>query len=214
MLKSLFFLVANRQRRAVPAAGGGNAPPPEDRQRVKCAEAVGWAQKALVVAVAQNRERRVQAEQFAARIAELEERVALARAAGNEDVASGAAETIASLEVMRDRVSRRLSGFEDEFARLRRMLRTARLELEQLRDGAVAVERNSAVWWRRDHTSSMPVDNSRDPSNEAETVLAHLHVRQAEIDQANAVLQDLDAPRDSAVIPRFMMDAGSGKPKQ
>ena len=214
MLKSLFSLVEGGTNRAVPATAKGTAPIPRNPKVLKCAEAVGWAQKALVIAVAQNREQRAQADKFSAHIAELEARAVLALGAGSETEALDAAEVIAALEPMRDRLSETLSGFAEEFARLRQMLQFAKLQLNHLRDGSGAREGDSAVWWRRDHGSPNAGESNRDLFSETETALARLHGRQVEIDRANAVLRGVDPQMDPKAEAPMMIDAAFGEPRQ
>lgn len=145
MLKSLLTLMRGRTNNAVDANIDRNALTILDQQIHDSAESVGWARKALVVAVAQNRQEQARIEKLSSRIADMESRADLALNAGNEELATEAAEAIASLENERDSIARAISGFSREWARLRDIVRTAERRLNDLKSGRKAAKPNDSV---------------------------------------------------------------------
>lgn len=211
MLKSLFTLMRGRANSAVDAVIDENALTILDQQIRDCAEAVGWARKALAVAVAQNRQEQARIEKLSEQIADLEARAGLALKAGNEELATEAAEAIASLENERDAAATATSGFSRECTRLREMVRTVERRLKDLQAGRRAAKANDAVLKLRDK-GLIAGESYRNTLAEAEATLARLQSRQSEIDHANDVLDELDADADPNTITQKMADAGFGAP--
>src|SRR5437868_3345572 len=90
-----------------------------DQQIRDAAGAIERAKRALALAIAQDEADGKRLETTLARIADLEERAAAALAAGREDLASEAAETIAVMEADRDAIRQARTNFAGEAAHLR-----------------------------------------------------------------------------------------------
>ncbi len=213
MFKSLLTLMRGTANRAVDATIDQNALTILDQQIRDCGEAVGWARKALAVAVAQNRQEQGRLQKISSQIADLEERAGLALKAGKEDLALEAAEAIASLENERDSASKTLSGFSKECERLRGMVRTSEVRLKDLESGRRAAKANDAVLKLRDK-GLIAGETYRNTLSEAETTLARLQSRQSEIDHATDVLEELEAESNPRTISERMADAGFGSPSR
>ena len=213
MFKSLLTLMRGTANRAVDATIDQNALTILDQQIRDCGEAVGWARKALAVAVAQNRQEQGRLEKISSQITDLEERAGLALNAGKEYLALEAAEAIASLENERDSATRTLSGFSKECERLRGMVRTSEIRLKDLESGRRAAKANDAVLKLRDK-GLIAGETYRNTLSEAETTLARLQSRQSEIDHATDVLEELEAESNPRTISERMADAGFGSPSR
>lgn len=213
MFKPLLTLMRGTANRAVDATIDQNALIILDQQIRDCGEAIGWARKAMAVAYAQNRQEQARLEKITGQIADLEERALQALGAGSEELASQAAEAIASLENERDAASNALSGFSKEFERLRGMVRTSEQRLRELERGRRTAKSNDAVLKLRDK-GLIAGDSHRNTLSEAEATLARLRSRQGELDHATSALEELDAETSPKTIAEKMADAGFGAPTQ
>src|SRR5262245_1822708 len=83
------------------------------------AAAIERGKRALALAIAQDEAEGKRLDATLSRIADLEERTAAALAAGREDLAGEAAETIATLEADRDAIREARATFGVEISRLR-----------------------------------------------------------------------------------------------
>ncbi len=211
MWNSVFSLFRGVARRTVSGLLDTNTLTFRDPQTAQYTEAVGWARKAVVVAVAKNRQEQAYIEKLCRRITDLKRRAGLALSAGNERSAREVAEAIASLENERDRVIKTISGFSAEFTRLRRMVGTAEHRLKNRRNMREAAKANE-VDPKRGYQAQTTGGGDRDAHCEAETALAVLQSRQDEIHRANDVLDGFGAEPDPVTIMRKMADAGFGLP--
>lgn len=213
MFKPLLTLMRGTANRAVDGAIDNNALTILDQQIRDCGDAIGWGRKAMAVAYAQNRQEQCRVEKITGQIADLEERAVQALEAGDGELASEAAEAIASLENERDAASKALSGFLKEFERLRGMVRTSEQRLKELERGRRTVKTNDAVLKLRDK-GLIAGDSHRNTLSEAEATLGRLQSRQNELDHATSALEELDAETSPKNLAERMADAGFGAPTQ
>ena len=211
MFKPLLTLMRGTANQAVDATLDKNALVILDQQIRDCGEAIGWARKAMAVAYAQNRQEQCRVEKITGQIADLEERAVQALDAGDEELATEAANAIASLENERDAASKALSGFSKEFERLRGMVRSSEQRLKELERGRRTAKTNDAVLKLRDKGLSAG-DSHRNTLSEAETTLGRLQSRQSELDHATSALEELDAKTRPKNIAEKMAEAGFGAP--
>lgn len=209
MFKTFVTLIRGRMAEVEQAAADAHALPILDQQIRDAAAALGRARRALAIATAQAEGEAAQAQAIARRIADLEHRTRAALAAGEEALATEAAEAIAALEA--DQAARRTAAaqFESEAARLRRIIADADTRLAALDRGRRLARANAAVRALR------PEPFARAPLHEAtlaeaEATLARLRQRQAETEAAEAALERLEAGAARGDIAERLADAGFG----
>lgn len=170
-----------------------------DQQLRDAAAAVERGKKALAIAIAQEE---AEARRFAdtqARIADLEERVAAALAAGRDDLATDGAEAIVSLETDRDAVAAARSTFGREIAVLRQEVANASRRLAEADRGRRTAQAAEAVRRLRSGPGAERV--SATALADAEATLKRLRERQVQDAAADAALYRVDhetAPQSAA----------------
>jgi len=211
MIKTFVTLIRGRMAEVEQAAADAHALPILDQQIRDAVTALGRARRALAIATAQSETEVREAEAIDRRIADLESRARAALAAGQDRLATEAAEAIANLEADRD--ARRTAGrhFDSEAARLRRIIADADERLAALDRGRRLARASAAVRAMRPE----PFDRAplhRATLAEAEATLARLRQREAETAAAEAALERLEAGANRADIAERLADAGFGPP--
>src|SRR5215475_559751 len=160
-----------------------------DQQIRDAAAAIERGKRALALAIAQDEAEAKRLDATLARIADLEDRTAAALAAGREDLASEAAETIATLEADRDAIREARATFGVDISRLRASVANATRRLTDLERGRRIAQAAEAV--RRLRVGPTGHAGSADLAD-AEATLRRLRERQAEEAAADAALRSLD----------------------
>lgn len=211
MFKSLLTLMRGTANSAVEATIDQNALVVLDQQIRDCGGAVNKAQKALAVAIAQDRQEQTRLENLEGQIGDLEERATQALNAEREDLATEAAEAIAALENERDAMAKAQASFAKECQRLRDIVRTSEQRLRDLERGRRTAKTNDAVLKLRDK-GLVAGESHLNRLSEAEATLEKLQSRQSELDHATGVLEELEAETNPKTITEKMADAGFGTP--
>jgi phage shock protein A len=181
-----------------------------DQQIRDAAAALERARRALAVAIAQDEAEGTRLESTLARIADLEERAGAALAAGREDLAAEAAETIALMEGDRDAIRQARATFAAEAAQLKTAVANAAHRLAELERGRRIAQAAEAV--RRLKTGcASPGGAANAALADAEATLRRLRERQAEDAAAEAALQSLDPAAAPEAVAKRLEAAGFGR---
>jgi phage shock protein A len=195
--------------------------------------ALDRAKKALAIAIAQESQEQQRQDVTLARIADLETRAVAAIEAGREELATEAAEVIATIEAERDASLTARTLFAAEITKMKGHVLRQQMRLSQLERGrriaraaeAVRVARRGRVEGASIFTGTLA---------EAEATLARLREHQVEADAAEVAFDGLDAatgpgavaeklsaegfgprlkPNAADVLARLRERAGRGKPE-
>lgn len=162
-----------------------------DQQLRDAGAAFERAKRALALAIAQDRQEILRLATAATRIAELEQRVTAALAAGDEMMAREGAEAIATLEADRAAAHAAQTLFATEILRLRRHVAQAQGRIAELDRGRRLARASEAVRdMRRGRTE--PAKPHEATLAEAEQTLKRLRERQVEAEAADRALDELD----------------------
>jgi len=173
-----------------------------DQQLRDAASAFERAKKALAVAIAQDQQETARLAMSDARIADLEQRVSAALAAGDHGLAREGAEAIAVLEADRDAAAKALALFAVEIVRLRRHVGQAQARIAELDRGRRLARASEAVRdMRRGRIESGPPHEST--LTEAEQTLKRLRERQIEAEAADLALDELDGAAAASVTEKL-----------
>jgi len=233
MLKALITLVRGRTALIAEELGDQNALLILDQQMRDATGALDRAKKALAIAIAQESQEQQRQDVTLARIADLETRAVAAIEAGREELATEAAEVIATLEAERDASLTARTLFAAEITKMKGHVLRQQMRLSQLERGrriaraaeAVRVARRGRVEGASIFTGTLA---------EAEATLARLREHQVEADAAEVAFDGLDAatgpgavaeklsaegfgprlkPNAADVLARLRERAGRGKPE-
>ncbi len=182
-----------------------------DQQMRDGEAALARAQRALAVARAEDAQEMRRIESSLARIAELEPRARAALAAGREDLAGQAAETIASLEADAETARQGRAAFADEIARLRAAIATDAQRFAVLKRGRRLARVAEAVRAAR-RGRVEPTGNDCGTLGEAEALLARLRERQLRAAGALDLLDEPCGADAAACLDRRLAEAGFGCP--
>jgi phage shock protein A len=208
MLKTVFTLIRGSVAAAEEELVDRSALLVLDQQIRDAAAAIDRGKKALALAIAQDEQEGRRLDSTDARIADLEERVVAALAAGREDLAAEGAEAIAVLEADRDAIREARTAYGSEIARLRHAVTGASRRLSELERGRRVAQAAEAV--RRLRTG--PADMAGYATlAEAEATLRRLRARQAEEAAADAALRTLDGETAPVSVADKLEAAGFGK---
>jgi phage shock protein A len=209
MFKTLLTLV----RGAAAAAGGEvlarNVLLILDQQIRDAASPVERGKRALAVAIAHDEAEGKRLEATLARIADLEERAVAALTSGREDLASEAAQNIATMETDRDAVREERATFAREIAHLNRTTADAGRRLAELERGRRIAQAAEAV--RRLKTRRPARGGGATALADAEATLRCLRERQAEDAAIDASVEWLDAGAAVDTSETRLEAAGFGK---
>jgi phage shock protein A len=180
-----------------------------DQQIRDAAGAVERGKRALAIVIVQDDAERTRIESISTRIVDLEERAVAALAAGRDDLAAEAAETIAAMENDRAAVAKARASCADEIARLRSTVAdfTRRLaELDRGRRIAIAAEAVRRL--KAGHNPPGVMGTA--VLAEADDTLRRLRERQTDDVAVDNVIQSLDPEAASATLIGRLEAAGCG----
>lgn len=165
------------------------------------------ARRSVAIAMAQQRQEEERFNVTCHGIADLEARTKWAIDDGDEILAREAAEVIASLESERDASRKAMQMFDKEARRMASVLRTAEARLEELQRGQRAIAEMNIVQKSCEEGSS-----DINTLTDAEVMLEKLRLRQNEIDDVTAMLEEKDQPVKPVLVAQDTCDEDSGVP--
>ena len=209
MLKTLMTMVRGRTALIAEELGDQNALLILDQQMRDAAGALDRAKKALAIAVAQQGQEEQRLEATRSRIADLETGAIAALGSGREDLATEAAEAIATLEAERDASQTARALFAAEIAKLKGHVLQQEMRFSQLERGRRIARAAEAVRVaRRGRIEAAPIFAGT--LAEAEATLTRLREHQVEADAAETALDTLDAPTGPVAIAEKLSAEGFG----
>ena len=209
MLKTLITMVRGHTALIAEELGDQNALLILDQQMRDSAGALDQAKRALAIAVAQQGQEEQRLETTRSRIVDLETRAVAALGAGREDLATEAAEVIATLEAERDASLTARALFAAEIAKLKGHVLQQQMRFSQLERGRRIARAAEAVRVaRRGRIEGAPIFAGT--LAEAEVTLARLREHQVEADAAETALDALDAATGPVAIAEKLSAEGFG----
>lgn len=208
MFKVMMTLIRGRSHEAGEALADRHALTILDQQMRDAAASLDLARRALAVAIASDL---TEAKRIAAtdkRLADLEERAMAALQGGREDLASQAAEAIATLEADRMSGCEARKTFATEISRLKRDVAGAEGRFADLERGRRIARAVEAVRRLRNGPAGQPANEGA--LAEAEATLARLRAKQAESEAAAGALEALNSAALSTNIAEVLAVAGFG----
>ena len=198
MLKLLQILARGNAARATEDLYDRNALLILDQQIRETRAALERSRRALALAIAGDQSEALRHAEIDARSTDLETRVIAALSGGRDDLAGEAADVLAELEAERGAIEAARARFAAEIARLRGTVsdatrRQAELERGRRVAGAAEAARRLSARTGRCDTATL---------SEAEATLARLRRLQAEADDTEAALADLDGADIAARLER------------
>ena len=211
MLKTIITLYRGSAAAAAEDLADRNALLLLDQQLRDSQASLTGAQRALAVATAEDAQEGRRCEAVEQRVAGLEERARAALAAGREDLATEAAETIAGLEAecQAGRAARAL--FATEIARLRRGVDDAQRRLADLHRGRRVARVAEAVRVSR-RGRIEPAGTHQCTLSDAEATLARLRDRQDRAAAAEDALDIIEPETKPQTVEECLATAGFGPP--
>ena len=211
MFKPLVTLIRGSANRTVDAIVDSNALTILDQQIRESAAVIEGSRRTLALAIAQERQEQTRLQQLKNEIADLETRAMAAVEDGRDDLASEAAEAIATIEDEYEASSRAQEAFAKQGRKLRQGLRVAERRLRDLERGRRVARTNEATRSLSDR--GLPITNSqRNALSEAEDTLQRLQSRQTELAEATRALEELDTDETPKTISEKMAAEGFGPP--
>ena len=209
MLKTLVTLVRGRTFAIAEDVADRNALLILDQQMRDASGTLDKAKKALAVAVAQDGQEGQRLDTTRARIEDLETRAVAAIEAGRDDLATEAAETIATLEAERDASLTARAFFAAEINKLKDHVLQQQMRFSQLERGRRIARAAEAVRVaRRGRIEGAPIFAGT--LAEAEATLDRLREHQVEADAAEAALDALDAANGPIAVAERLSAEGFG----
>jgi phage shock protein A len=209
MLKTLITLVRGRSFAIAEEVIDQNALLILDQQMRDATGALDRAKKALAVAIAQESQEGQRLNATQSRIEDLETRAIAAIAAGRDDLATEAAEALATLEAERDASLTARALFAAEIAKLKGHVLQQQMRFSQLERGRRIARAAEAVRVaRRGRIEGAPVFAGT--LAEAEATLDRLREHQVEADAAEAAFDALDAAIGPIAVAEKLSAEGFG----
>jgi len=209
MLKTLVTLVRGRTFAIAEEVADQNALLILDQQMRDASGTLDKAKKALAVAGAQDGQESQRLDTTRARIEDLETRAVAAIEAGRDDLATEAAEAIATLEAERDASLTARAFFAAEINKLKGHVLQQQMRFSQLERGRRIARAAEAVRVaRRGRIEGAPIFAGT--LAEAEATLDRLREHQVEADAAEAALDALDAANGPIAIAERLSAEGFG----
>jgi phage shock protein A len=209
MLKTLITLVRGRTALIAEEVADQDAFLILDQQMRDATGALDRAKKAFAVAIAQESQEGQRLDATHARIADLETRAVAAIEAGRTDLATEAAETIATLEAECDASVTARALFATEIAKLKGHILQQQMRFSQLERGRRIARAAEAVRVaRRGRIESAPIFAGT--LAEAETTLARLREHQVVADTAEAAFEALDTATGPIAVAEKLSAEGFG----
>lgn len=209
MFKTLITLVRGRTVAIAGEVADQNALLILDQQMRDATGALDRAKKAMAIAVAQERQEGQRLDATRARIDDLETRAIAAIEVRRDDLATEAAEAIATLEAERDASATARTLFAAEIARLRGHVLQQQMRFSQLERGRRIARAAEAVRVaRRGRVEAAPIFEGT--LAEAEATLTRLREHQIEADAAEAAFDALDAATGPIAVAEKLSAEGFG----
>jgi phage shock protein A len=209
MLKTLVTLVRGRTFAIAEEVADQNALLILDQQMRDASGALNKAKKALAVAIAQDGQETQRLDTTRARINDLEARAVAAIEGGRDDLATGAAEAIATLEAERDASLTARALFAAEIKKLKGHVLQQQMRFSQLERGRRIARAAEAVRVaRRGRIEGAPIFAGT--LAEAEATLDRLREHQVEGDAAEAALDALDTATGPIAVAERLSAEGFG----
>src|SRR5215469_4997222 len=209
MLKTLITLVRGRTFAIAEEVADQNALLILDQQMRDASGALDRAKKALAVAIAQESQEGERLDGTRVRIEDLETRAVAAIEAGRDDLATEAAEAIATLEAERDASLTARALFAAEIAKLKGHVLQQQMRFAQLERGRRVARAAEAVRIaRRGRVEAAPIFEGT--LAEAKVTLSRLRERQVEADAAEAAFDALDAATGPVAVAEKLAAEGFG----
>jgi len=209
MLKTLITLVRGRTFAIAEEVADQNALLILDQQMRDATGALDRAKKALAVTIAQESQEGQRLEETRARIDDIETRAVAAIEAGRDDLATEAAEAVATLEAERDASLTARALFAAEIAKLKRHVLQQQMRFSQLERGRRIARAAEAVRVaRRGRIEDAPIYTGT--LAEAEATLNRLRAHQVEADAAEAAFDALDAATGPIAVAEKLSAEGFG----
>jgi phage shock protein A len=209
MLKTLLTMVRGRTALIAEELGDQNALLILDQQMRDATGALDRAKKALAVAIAQENQEQQRLDATSGRIADLETRAVAAIEAGREELATEAAEAIATLEAERDASLAARTLFAAEITKLKGHVLQQQMRFSQLERGRRIARTAEAVRVaRRGRIEGASIFAGM--LAEAEATLARLREHQVEADAAETAFDALDAATGPVAVAEKLSAEGFG----
>jgi phage shock protein A len=209
MFKTLITLVRGRTVAIAEEGADRNALLILDQQMRDATGALDRAKRALAVAIAQEVQEGQRLDGTRDRIEDLETRAVAAIEGGRDDLASEAAEAIATLEAEGDASATARALFAAEIARLKRHVLQQQMRFSQLERGRRIARAAEAVRnARRGRVEAAPIFEGT--LAEAEATLSRLRERQVEADAAESAFDALDAATGPIAVAEKLSAEGFG----
>ena len=209
MFKTLITLLRGRSFAIAEEVADHNALVILDQQMRDAGGALERAERALAVAVAQDKQEGERLDAARARIEDLETRAVAAIEAGRDDLTTEAAEAIAALEAERNASATARTLFAAEIAKLRGHVLQQQMRFSQLERGRRIARAAEAVRIaRRGRIEAAPVFEGT--LAEAEATLTRLREHQVEADAAEAAYDALDAATGPLAVAEKLSAEGFG----
>jgi phage shock protein A len=209
MLKTLVTLVRGRTFAIAEGVADQNALLILDQQMRDATGALDRAKKALAVAIAQESQESQRLNATGSRIEDLETRAVAAIEGGRDDLATEAAEAIATLEAERDASLTARALFAAEIAKLKGHVLQQQMRFSQLERGRRIARAAEAVRVaRRGRIEGAPIFAGT--LAEAEATLARLREHQVEADAAESAFDALDAAIGPIAVAEKLSAEGFG----
>lgn len=206
MFKTMATLIRGRAIAAEEAMADRHALEILDQQMRDTRAGLTSLQRALAVALAEEAQEARRHQAVLARIADLETRTRAALAAGQDALATEAAEAIADQEQERDAGRHAQTSLAAEIARLRRAVTQATQRVAALERGRRAARVAEAVRVARQGRLE-PAPADRATLAEAEATLTRLRAQQSHAESADAFLDEITA---TASLDDRLAAAGAG----
>ena len=211
MLKTFITLCRGSTAAAAEELADRNALLLLDQQLRDSQASLTASQRALAVAMAEDAQEARRCEMLGQRVAGLEERARAALAAGREDLATDAAESIAGLEAECQGSRQGRTLLAAEIVRLRRTVDDAQRRLADLYCGRRVARVSEAVRISR-RGRIEPAGTHQCTLAEAEATLARLRDRQDRAAAAEDALDTIDAATMQQTVEERLATAGFGPP--
>jgi len=209
MFKTLITLVRGRAIAFGEEVTDQNALLILDQQMRDSSGALDRARKALAVAIAQDNQEGQRLDATRARIKDLETRAVAALEAGRDDLATEAAEAIATIETERDASATARTLFTAEIGRLKGHVLQHQMRFAQLDRGRRIARAAEAVRVaRRGRIEGAPIFEGT--LAEAEATLSRLRERQVVADAAEVAFDALDAATGPIAVAEKLSAEGFG----
>lgn len=210
MFKQLVTLVRGRAADTSQTILDANALALLRQQMREAAHGVDQSRKAVAVVMAYSEREKASLKSIGAQIADLETRALEALENGREDLATGAASTIAKLETERDITLKAIETYQSQITRLKQCLSESENCLRELKQGQHLAEANAKAY----RVSGVAPSDTTNGLKDAKSTLNRLQEQQ-EYAQAKAnALAELSINESAEDITKRLAEGGFGAPQK